>query len=149
MTLLSRIKTATQMAVKAIGGVDPAAEASRVSRARISEYQKRHSPSVIPVDVAVALDEFAQEPLILTVMAQHLGYVLVPIHVGEGHIPASMEEVARRSGETMATTVRIMADGVIDDEEAVELEADLCKLQTAVSHGLRAVRARIKSGASA
>lgn len=149
MTLLSRIKTATQMAVKAIGGIDPAAEASRVSRARISEYQKRHSSSVIPVDVAVALDEFAQEPLILTVMAQHLGYVLVPIHVGEGHIPKSMEMVALRSGETMATTMRVMADGIIDDGEAVELEADLCKLQTAVGHGLRAVRTRIKKGALA
>ena len=147
MTLLSRIKTATQMAVKAIGGVDPAAEASRVSRARISEYQKRHSSSVIPVDVA--LDEFAQEPLILTVMAQHLGYVLVPVHVGEGHIPSSMELVAKRAGDTMSTTVRIMADGVIDDGEAVELEAELCKLQTAVSHGLRAVRSRIKKGSQA
>lgn len=149
MTLLSRIKTATQMAVKAIGGVDPAAEASRVSRARISEYQKRHSSSVIPVDVAVALDEFAQEPLILTVMAQHLGYVLVPVHVGEGHIPSSMELVAKRAGDTMSTTVRIMADGVIDDAEAVELEAELCKLQTAVSHGLRAVRSRIKKRSQA
>lgn len=149
MTLLSRIKTATQMAVKAIGGVDPAAEASRVSRARISEYQKRHSASVIPVDVAVALDEFAQEPLILSVMAQHLGYVLVPVHVGEGHIPSSMELVAKCAGDTMTTTVRIMADGIIDDSEAVELEAELCKLQTAVSHGLRAVRSRIKKGSHA
>lgn len=146
MTLLSRIKTATQDAVKVIGGVDPAAKASRVSRARISEYQKRHSAAVIPVDVAIALDEFAQEPLILSVMAQHLGFVLVPIHIGEGHIPQTMEVVAARSGDTMATTMRIMADGIIDDDEAVELEGELCRLQTAVSHGLKAVRARIKGG---
>ncbi|MFT8951737.1 MAG: hypothetical protein ABF979_05620 [Gluconobacter sp.] len=149
MSLFYELKSATRRAVAFARGVDPAAAATRVSRARISEYQKDHSPSIIPADVAVALDVSNGDPTILTVMAQAEGYILVPIHVGEGHIPSSMELVAKRAGDTMTTTVRIMADGVIDDGEAVELEAELCKLQTAVSHGLRAVRSRIKKGALA
>ncbi|GBR05964.1 hypothetical protein [Gluconobacter cerinus] len=53
------LKTATQLAVRAIGGIDAAAALTRVGRARISEYQNRNSATTAPIDVAIVLDEFA------------------------------------------------------------------------------------------
>ncbi|WP_244974403.1 hypothetical protein [Gluconobacter cerinus] len=53
------LKTATQLAVRAIGGINAAAAVTCVGRTRISEYQNRNSETTAPVDVAIVLDEFA------------------------------------------------------------------------------------------
>lgn len=59
------IKTATQAVIRAVGGVDAAASFVRVGRSQLSDYQNRHSQSVVPVDVAIEMDRCAQEPIIL------------------------------------------------------------------------------------
>ncbi|MFT8770113.1 MAG: hypothetical protein ABF459_04365 [Gluconobacter cerinus] len=53
------LKTATQLAVRTIGGIDASAAVTRVGRARISEYQNCNSATTAPIDVAIVLNEFA------------------------------------------------------------------------------------------
>ncbi|MEJ5141352.1 hypothetical protein [Gluconobacter albidus] len=136
------LKTATQLAVRAIGGIDAAAAVTRVGRARISEYQNRNSTTTAPVDIAIVLDEFAQEPLILGAMAHAAGYTLTPLHLGHGDVAEIMEGVACNAGLTMATTVRVLADGIITPDEAADLSRDLSKLQRVVTHALQVVHAK-------
>lgn len=134
------IKTATQAAIRAVGGVDAAASFARVGRSQLSDYQNRHSPSIVPVDVAVELDKCAQEPIILSAMALAEGHSLVALHFGEGDVAASVADIAETSGETLREAVLVLADGVVTQEEAVALEQRLHDLQRAVSHSLNVVR---------
>ncbi|NVN44479.1 hypothetical protein HW537_11280 [Asaia siamensis] len=116
-----QIKTATQAAIKAVGGVDAATSFVRVGRSQVSDYQNRQSPMIVPVDIAVALDACAQQPIILGVMASQLGFTLLPIDLGTGCAASSMAEVASTVGETMNATMKALADGEIAQHEAVDL----------------------------
>ncbi|KXV23606.1 hypothetical protein AD936_22190 [Gluconobacter japonicus] len=140
------IKTATQAAIREVGSLDAAASVARVGRSQLSEYQSRNYPAVVPVDVAIVLDEFAQAPLILSAMAQAEGYSIAPIHLGKGDVAEIMESVATKSGSTMATTVRVLADGIVTVDEAHDLIADLIDLQRVVTHALQVVQGHAKGG---
>ncbi|GBQ93805.1 hypothetical protein [Gluconobacter albidus] len=142
MNTVASIKTATQAAINRIGSIDAAASVVRVGRSQLSEYQSRNYPAVVPVDVAIVLDEFAQEPLILGAMAHAAGYTLTPLHLGHGDVAEIMEGVACNAGLTMATTIRVLADGIIMPDEAADLSRDLAKLQRVVTHALQVVHAK-------
>ncbi|MBS1029165.1 hypothetical protein [Gluconobacter albidus] len=148
MNHVPALKTATQMAVRAIGGIDAAAAVTRVGRARISEYQNRNSTTTAPVDIAIVLDEFAQEPFILQTMAHELGYNLTPIQLGHGDVAEIMEDVADKANDTMKMTIRVLADGIVTVEEAHSLGHELTKLRRVVDHALKIVRGLEKTGAS-
>ena len=146
MNTVAFIKTATQAAINRIGSIDAAASVVRVGRSQLSEYQSRNYPAVVPVDVAIVLDEFAQEPLILSAMAHAEGYTLTPLHLGHGDVAEIMEGVSLKAHLTMATTLRVLADGVVTPEEAADLSHDLANLQRVVTHALHIVRAKETGG---
>lgn len=118
---VSQIKTATQAAIRIVGGLDASACITRVGVAQLSNYQRRDNALVVPVDIAVELDNCAQQPLILSVMAAQEGYTLLPIDLGDGCAATSMAEVASTVGDTMNATMRALSDGKIDQHEAVDL----------------------------
>jgi len=134
------IKTATQAVIRAVGGVDAAASFVRVGRSQLSDYQNRHSPSVVPVDVAIEMDRCAQEPIILAAMALAEGYILTPIKVGEGDLASDIEKVSHSFNETIATTLRVLADGIVEEHEVIEMRAALSCLHRVVGHALHNLR---------
>lgn len=140
---IARIKTATQAAIRLVGGVEAAASCTRVGKTQISEYQNRNTALVVPVDVAIELDAYAQQPLILSAMATTAGYALLPIKLGEGCVATSMEHVAATAGQTMATTVRVLADGIVEPHEAADLSRDLAELIRVATVALQAVQAKL------
>lgn len=118
---VSQLKTATQAVIKIVGGVEASACITRVSAVQLSNYQRRDNPLVVPVDIAVELDACAQQPVILSVMASQLGYTLLPIDLGEGCAATSTAEVCSTVGATMSATMKALADGRIDQHEAIDL----------------------------
>ncbi|MDL2172029.1 MULTISPECIES: hypothetical protein [Asaia] len=122
------LKTATQAAIRHLGGVEAAASCTRVGKTQISEYQNRNSSHVAPVDVAVALDLYAQEPLILASMAAIEGYALLPLTFGEGCAATAMGDVAASASGTLTAALRALADGEIDRPEAQDLSLRLSHL---------------------
>lgn len=122
------LKTATQAAIRLVGGVEAAASCTRVGKTQISEYQNRNSPHVVPTDVAVALDGYAQQPFILAAMATIEGYALLPIAFGEGCAATAMSEVAASASGTMTAAIRALVDGRIDRTEAADLSQRLGEL---------------------
>lgn len=122
------LKTATQAAIRHLGGVEAAASCTRVGKTQISEYQNRNSAHIAPIDVAVALDVFAQEPHILAAMAMIEGYALLPIAFGEGCAATAMGDVAASASGTLTAALRALADGRIDRSEAQDLSQRLSHL---------------------
>ncbi|NVN44827.1 hypothetical protein HW537_13060 [Asaia siamensis] len=118
---LAQIKTGTQAAVRAVGGVEAAASITRVGATQISNYQTRTNPLVVPVDIAVELDRCAQQPLILSVMAAIEGYTLIPIAFGDGCAATAMGDVASSASGTMTAAIKALSDGKIDRAEAQDL----------------------------
>lgn len=139
------IKTATQAVIRAVGGVDAAASFVRVGRSQLSDYQNRHSQSVVPVDVALEMDRCAQEPIVLAAMALAEGYILTPLKVGEGDLATDIEKVSHSFNETIATTLRVLADGVVETHEVTAMRATLSSLHRAVGHALHNLRATEKA----
>lgn len=143
---IARIKTATQTAISVIGDVESAASYTRVGKSQISEYQNRHSPLIVPVDVAVDLDISAQQPLILAAMATIEGYALLPIAFGEGCAATAMSEVAASASGTMTAVIRALADGRIDRAEAADLSqrlGDLIRHSTDALQKMQALAFRV------
>ncbi|MCE0743353.1 hypothetical protein LWC05_05535 [Acetobacter sicerae] len=143
---IAAIKTATKKAIDLNGNLDAAATIVRVGRSQLSDYSSRNSPQVVPVDVAVALDIGAEEPLILSAMALAEGFLVVPMHAGTGDVAENMSQIARGAGDLMSTTIRVLADGQVDIEEAQELRQQLHALRHLVDAGLGRMDSIIRAG---
>lgn len=139
--ILASVKTATKQALDLVGGIDAAASCSRVGRSQLSEYSNRNSVQVVPIDIAIGLDQYAQQPLILAAMARVEGYTLLAIELGEGDVAVSMERIARGAGELLATTVRVLSDGVVSAAEAAELTHGLSDLNRVIHQALGVLHA--------
>lgn len=137
---VAAIKTATKQLVAALGGCDAAASATRVGRTQINEYSNRNSPQMIPVDVAAALDRCAEHPFVLAALAHAEGYGLLPLQIGHGDVAKDMENIATSAGELMAETIRVLADGLVSDDERHALLERLGRLQHFVSHATGTLR---------
>lgn len=142
------LKTATKQAVEHVGGIDAAATISRVGRTQFSDYSNRQRDGMVPVDVALDLDHCAEKPLILAAMAQALGYVVIPMHIGPGDFGSDMSEVAISSGDAVSTAMRVLADNQIDPPEADEIAPKLSRTIHALQRALSIVHEVQKSGQS-
>lgn len=118
---VAAIKNATLKAVNAINDFDAAASFTRVSKTQLHGYTNKAQPIVVPLDVAIDLDQAAGHAPILTAYAHAMGYVVVPLHVGPGDFGEDMSAFAMASGDILGTAVRILEDGRIDPHEANEI----------------------------
>lgn len=143
---IAAIKTATKQAVTAVGGIDAAASATRVGRSQIADYYNRNSPQVVPADVAVALDQCAEHPHILSAMAHAEGYAILPIRVGDGDIAQDMQDIALGAGDLMSETVRVLADGIVTEDERHALMTRLQTLNHFVNHAMATLRGMSMQG---
>ncbi len=144
--IVAAIKTATKQAIELNGKLDAAATIVRVGRSQLSDYSSRNSQQVVPVDVAIALDAGAEQPLILSAMAMAEGFMLVPVHAGAGDIAENAEQIARRATEVMAATMRALADdGLVDAQEARDIRKELHALRHLTEIGLQRTDAIIRA----
>lgn len=135
MSNIPAIKTATKTAIKLAGGLVSLRRATRVAETQISDYSNHERPAVIPVDVAIDLDSAAQEPLILSVMANAEGYMLVRSSFGEhGHVPRDLAKYAKATSEVLQSGFESLEDGQIDVEEARSMLADLQRSRLISGH---------------
>jgi hypothetical protein len=125
------LKNVVGHAVKLAGGQENAVNVtSRISRAAaFSDYanaalEDRHCP----IDVAIELDQFNVEPLILKTMARMTGQALIPLP----RITASDTPLGRITGEAMkevsdvfGTLGRQLEDGTLSAIEGPFLEREI------------------------
>lgn len=137
---IAALKLATLRAINAIGTNDNAAEFTRVQKTQLNAYANRHQPVVVPLDVALDLDQaalaFSGHTPILSAYAGALGFVILPLHVGPGDFGRDMSEYSLVSGEMVSTAIRILEDGVIDPEEANEIAPKMAKTKHVLERAL-------------
>ncbi|WP_264786542.1 hypothetical protein [Gluconobacter cerinus] len=75
-------------------------------------------------------------------------YHLTPVQLGHGDVVEIMEDVADKANDTVKTTIRVLADGIVTVEEAHKLGHELTKLRRVAEHAMKIVRGLEKAGAS-
>lgn len=137
---IATLKQATLRASNAIGTAENAAAFTRVQKTQINAYTHLHQPAVVPLDVALDLDQAAHalrgHTPILSAYAGTLGFVILPLHVGPGDFGRDMSEYSMVSGEMVSTAIRILEDGVIDPQEANEIAPKMAKTKHVLERAL-------------
>lgn len=141
--LVPAIKEATVKAVTIIRGFDVAASYTRVQKTQLHGYANINQPYIVPLDVAIDLDQaahcFGGHAPILTAYANALGYWAIPNHIGPGDFGQDMGEFAETSGDILATAMRILSDGRIDPHEAQEITPKLAHAKLILERALACV----------
>lgn len=113
------LKDAVARLVGLVGGQREAARDARVSPSQMQRYtddSDAHSTTHAPVDIVVALELRAGDPVVTRCMAQRQGYIL--LHVGRDHaavpICDAMAELAKDSGDMLHDALKAFARGRFD-----------------------------------
>lgn len=135
------LKSAARSALSLIGPAKQLVAVSRISEGHLSKCINRDLPDFLPVDVALEADRLAGAPVIVSAMADLLGFRLVPLD-GES---ASAFDAAKgldivADAVAMAQTMReAAADGRIDELERREISDRINGQIKALQDTLRAV----------
>lgn len=131
---IRQIKTATAVAIHTLGGLEAAATVCRASFQTLGGYQNRNRPDlIIPLDVALELDEACGEPVILSALARMQGFTLqAPGQVEKPHIETAMAQIAGGAGTLLATFVEANRDKHLDDAEQMRLREQLDSIEAGV-----------------
>lgn len=137
------LKSLLRALIDRCGGFDAAATCVRVSRSQLHNYTAMDSDNFAPVDVVAALEAVAGEPLVTAELARRADHALVPLDLqGEGEIPCSIAAFGREVSEVFASYAGGMADGVLTDEEAADLERKLLDVKRVSDLSIAALRRR-------
>lgn len=115
------LKTFTRQLIHAVGGLDAAASCCRVGRSSLSTYQDHASDQFMPVDVVLALEQVAGQPILTGAMARLQGFSLALPEAAAPDVALAVAAVARHAGEASARFLEANADGRIDHQERGEL----------------------------
>lgn len=120
---IAALKTATHALITEVGGLEAAASVCRVGVSVLSEYQsRRHVDRVMPLDVAMQLEEVAGAPIVTGALARMQGYTLSrPDADVVPSVGLAVAQAARNTGAAAAAFLEASADGHIDATEASEM----------------------------
>lgn len=144
------LKAATRRAVDMAGGGDAFQHVTRIRAAQLSKCGSANEENVatfLPVDVAVEADKEAGSPIILSAMAEVLGYQIVPIALAAsvGVKPISERDalrVARQAADVVNAMVKAIEDGQVDSAEEREITREIDELKVALVDVMRRARVR-------
>ncbi len=116
----------------------------KVEDSTLSRYLSPDSAHCLPIDLLPVWVESAGDASVLRTLAARCGY---EIHL-DSHLPIRPEAVqqlsvllARHSGDALGNLVQSLADGVITEDERINLAPDLLRLQATVNALVERVQA--------
>lgn len=112
------LKAATRRAVDMAGGGDSFHHVTRVNAAQLSKYgSQAEEKSFMPIDVAVEADQEAGSPIVLSAMAEILGYQLVPIGatINVAAAPVTIKDALTIANEA-ADVVKAITEALSNDD---------------------------------
>jgi len=117
------LKTATRRLVRAAGGVESAASATRVGKSILSDYQNPAlTDHFMPIDVAAELEGDTGTDHVTQAMCRLAGGYFVRNKAGNiVDFSAHMPELGKSIGEVWSQTAVALADGKISDSERHDL----------------------------
>ena len=143
------LKAATRRTVDMAGGGDAFQHVTRVKAGNLSKYGSNGEENLdkfMPIDVAVEADLEANSPIIVSVMAEMLGYKLVPLAGGGeaadcGLALADVLKIANEMGDVIRATTAALADGNVDAAERKEITREIDQAMQALKAVMRKVGA--------
>lgn len=121
------LKTATRRLIRAAGGVESAAMATRVGKSALSDYQ---NPAMVdhfmPIDVVVDLERDTGADHVTQALCRVAGGFFVQADAGSrGPVVIGLTEhlpgIGRSVGDVLAETAKALADGKISALERADL----------------------------
>ena len=107
------LKGATAALIDRVGGLQRAADASRVGVTTLCRYQDpADDKCFMPVDVVLSLELHCGAPVVTQFLAARNGSVLTPIEPGQGDMPRDFAALSRDAAMVFAA----YADAIIDGE---------------------------------
>lgn len=126
------LKTAWTQQVRQLGGNAATCSVTGCDPAQVSRYGALHHDMHVPVHVVAAAERCAVDqgghPYVVAALARAIGHEIVPCELGRGDLAAAAEQVAASSGRLLGDTLRALADGVVDEAEALQLRGGLDEL---------------------
>lgn len=134
------LKTHLRRIHAALGGIDAAASCTRVVRSKLAEYADVNRPDRhIPIDVLLDLEMGSGQPFVTEFLAGAQGYVLLPMHVGDGDLAEALAKISQVAGKTMGDAIVALRDEMPPAEKQVVLD-DLAELAMLVNRALGTLR---------
>ena len=119
------LKTSARRLVKAAGGVESAAQATRVGHAQLGRYGDQKSQENMAVDVVADLESDVGAPIVTRALATLSGHLLIPIPpaVGDAEWIGHLGALGKEFGEAMSKLSEAFRNGgTITAEESREME---------------------------
>jgi len=141
----ARLKAATRDLVKMAGGPNRASTVTRVVPSKLTEYGSPHLSTHMPLDVIADLEADVGEPVVTSVLADLMGFVLVPkaaTKQPDQTIAASMGEVAKDVGDVLCKLGAALSDGSVTVEEALKILPSVREAETELSELEEALEAK-------
>ncbi|WP_180966876.1 hypothetical protein [Cohaesibacter celericrescens] len=129
------------------GGVECAADVTRVSFGTLSRYQRVQSPEYARIDVIIDLEKDCGVPVVSAAMARASGHALVklPDGVGRGDVVgtlgrlhAELADVTGRIGQCLANDGCVTRDEIIQTRLRKEID-DLLRAVVAMDAEIKAI----------
>ncbi|UTV37620.1 hypothetical protein MYG64_04700 [Ensifer adhaerens] len=147
------LKAATRRSVDMAGGGDALQHVTRVRASYLSKCGSAgedNADKYLPIDVATEADMEAGSPIILTAMADILGYCVLPIIEGSdlpiGVAPPTHKDLTHLNRELM-DVVRIFGDALDDDHVDGREKKEITREIDEAIKALRALQQRIGGAA--
>ncbi len=117
------IKTAIDVQISALNGVEAAAELVGMGKSQLAAYRHPDRGERIPLVVAMQLDQMAGKPVILERAAALLGYRMVRIDQDDdaSDITMALGLLAAAAGQLISTGIQAGADRVYTPQERREM----------------------------
>ena len=125
------LKAKVRKLVKRAGGVEAAADLTRVSKSNLSNYANPNRNVHVPVDVLLDLERDAHDPIVTRALASLQGYVLLKVAAtGEdAELLRDALAIGAGAGEVFAEVEAALADdGQVDARERARIEAKVDRL---------------------
>jgi len=144
------LKAATRRSVDMAGGGDAFQHVTRIRAAQLSKCGSANEENVatfLPVDVAVEADMEAGSPIILSAMAEVLGYQVVPLAPAASIEAKPLTErdalrIAREAADVVNAMVKAIEDGAVDSAEERQITREIDELKVALVDVMRRARVR-------
>lgn len=120
------LKLATQAMIKGVGGLEAAADFSRLGKSRLGECQSHNHPeSFVPIDVVASLEPLARErsgwPHVTRALCRRMGGVFVEqpyVRATGADLLTLLAKHAQESADVSRAICEAVADGKVSPAEA-------------------------------
>ena len=138
------LKTVTRALIEANGGLEAAAQVTRPHKTSLALAYDQNAPDrFLTIDAVADLERGAGRPIVTTHMAALQHYRLVGLPAESGCAVRAIASVFQKAGEVGCTFARGMEDGVLSEQEWVDLMRDLLVLAAATHEAIAGVRGRV------